>query len=684
MRAVRHFTLSMALHLILGAACFAQHHTQTNLVSSTAEVAPLTASELITPSTSTITVSPKRAAVTVTTQTQQFTASNGAVTWSVDSVVGGDATVGTITTSGFYTPPATPGTHIVTATSATSAGSATIAVTDLPAVLTYHNDAARDGINVHEYALTPTTVTTATFGRLFACAVDGAVYTQPLWMRGMSIGGGIHNVIFVATQHDSAYAFDADAKPCVTYWHVHLLDTLHGGMANEQPVTWSDVGHCFGDVYPEVGVTGTPVIDSITKTIYIVSASEADRTGPPHCSGSLAKFYHRLHALDLATGSEKFNAPVTIAASVPGTGNGSAGGMVSFDSQLHHQRSGLAEVGGKIFVVFAAHEDATPFHGWVIGYKASDVQQQIAVFNTTPNGLNGADGGIWAGGGAPASDSGGDLYVTTGNGVFDEAPAPPDNDYGDSILRLHSINGSTPNGVNLSVAGWFTPDNQSRLAQTDGDLGAGAAVLLPDQTSGAGPKHLLVQTGKEGVVYLIDRDNMGEFNPTNNDQIVQSFMGPSNGLWGTPALWQNNLYVGGNSDSLKQFTFDPTTELFNPTVASLSAQAFNFPGTTPSVSSQESSHGIVWTIDASQYGYANPNVGINCAIVPVPAACTGPAVLHAYDATNLTVEYWNSSMAVNNRDRAGNAVKFVPPTVANGKVYVATRTGICVYGLLPN
>jgi hypothetical protein len=684
MRPVRHFTLSMAFHIILGAACFAQHHTQTNIISNPAGVAPVTASELSTPGTSAINVSPKRAAVTVTTQTQQFTSSNGAVIWSVDSVVGGDATVGTITTSGFYTPPATPGSHTVTATSATSVGSATIAVTDLAAVLTYHNDAARDGINVHEYALTPTTVTTATFGRLFACAVDGAVYTQPLWLRGISIGGGIHNVIFVATQHDSAYAFDADAKPCVTYWHVHLLDMLHGGTANEKPVTWNDVGYCLGDVYPEVGVTGTPVIDSITKTIYMVSASEANRTGLPNCSGSLATFYHRLHALDLATGSEKFNAPVTIAASVPGTGDGSSGGMVSFDSQLHHQRSGLAEVGGKIFVVFAAHEDATPYHGWVIGYRASDVQQQIAVFNTTPNGLNGADGGIWAGGGAPAFDGSGDLFVTTGNGVFDEAPPPPDNDYGDSILRLHSTNGSTPNGINLSVAGWFTPDDQSRLAQTDGDLGAGAAVLLPDQTSGAGPKHLLVQTGKEGVVYLIDRDNMGEFNPINNDQIVQSFLGPSNGLRGTPALWQNNLYVGGNSDSLKQFTFDPTTELFNPTVASLSAQAFNFPGTTPSVSSQGSSHGIVWTIDASRYGYANPNVGINCAIVPVPAACTGPAVLHAYDATNLTLEYWNSSMAVNNRDRAGNAVKFVPPTVANGKVYVATRTGICVYGLLPN
>lgn len=631
----------------------------------------------------TVAVSPKHASVTVTTQTQQFTSSVTNVTWSVDGVVGGNTTDGTISTSGLYTPPATAGTRTVTATSGTSVGSATIAVTDLPAVLTYHNDLARDGTNVREFALTPSTVTTATFGKLFSCAVDGAVYAQPLWIRGLSIGGGIHNVIFVATQHDSLYAFDADASPCVKYWHVNLLDTLHGGAGNEKPVTWNDVGNCFGDIYPEVGVTGTPLIDSSTKTIYLVSASEKNPTSSGNCSGSSATFYHRLHALDLATGSEKFNAPATIAASVLGSGDGSSSGIVSFNSQLHNQRSGLAETGEKIFVVFAAHEDARPFHGWVIGYKASNVQQQIAVFNTTPNGLNGADGGIWAGGGAPAVDTDGDLYITTGNGVFDEEPPPPDNDYGDSILRLHSFSGNTPNGVNLSVAGWFTPYDQATLAQNDTDLGSGAAVLLPEQTSGAGPAHLLVQTGKEGVVYLIDRDNMGQYNPTNNDQIVQSFPGPANGLWGTPALWQNNLYTGGAGDSLKQFIFDQATELFNPGVASQSAHVFGYTGTTPSVSSQGGTHGIVWAIDASLYGYASPNAGVNCSVVPVPSACTGPAILHAYDATNLAVEYWNSSMAANNRDRAGDAVKFVPPTVANGKVYVGTRTRVDVYGLLP-
>lgn len=643
------------------------------------------------PASITVTISPKFAALAALHQTQQFTATvtgsaNTSVTWSVAGVVGGNSTVGTVSTAGLYTPPATGGIYSVTATSvadSSASASASVAVTALPGVLTYHNDLARDGANKQEYALKPATVNTASFGKLFSCPVDGAVYTQPLWMPNLTIAGGTHNVIFVATQHDSAYAFDADAIPCVMYWNVNLLDTLHGGTSNEAPVTWNDVGQCYGDIYPEVGVTGTPVIDRTSNTIYLVSASEKNPSNSGNCSSTVGTFYHRLHALDLATGSEKFNAPVTIAASVPGTGDGSEGGMVSFNPQLSHQRSGLALTGGNVVVTFSAHEDATPYHGWVISYKASNVQQQTAVFNTTPNGLNGADGGIWAGGGAPAVDSGGDVYVSTGNGDFDEIPPTPDNDYGDSILRLHPVQGSTLNGLNLSIAGWFTPYDEGTLQMYDIDLGSGATVLLPNQTSGAGPAHLLVQTGKEGVVYLIDRDNMGQFNPTNNDQIRQSFQGPSYGLWGTPGLWQNHFYVGGASDSLKEFSFSPTTELFNSSVASQSAHVFQFPGAALSVSSQGAMHGIVWAIDASLYGYASPNGGTNCYVVPVPPSCTGPAVLHAYNAGNLANEYWNSTMAANSRDQAGNAVKFVPPTVANGKVYLSTRTEVDAYGLLP-
>lgn len=630
-----------------------------------------------------VTISPARAGVVTVTQTQQFTASVSGATWSVDKIVGGNSTVGTISTTGLYTPPAKGGTHTVTATANGSTGTAKVYVTGIKGVFTYHNDNARDGANTLEIALSNATVTTATFGKLFSCAVDGAVYAQPLWVKGLSIGGGIHNLLIVATQHDSVYAFDADASPCVTYWHVNLLDTLHGGTSGEKPVTWNDVGNCYGDIYPEVGVTGTPVIDSTTNTIYVVSASESNAQNSGSCSGTSGNFYHRLHAVDVFTGSEKYNAPVTIAASLPGTGDGSVNGMIPFNSQLHHNRTGLAESGGKVYVAFAAHEDATPYHGWLIAYKSTNLQQQMAVFNTTPNGIHGADGGIWAGGAAPAIDNGGDLYVSTGNGVFDELPPPPNADYGDSILRLHSIKGTTLNGTNLNVSGYFTPYDQSTLAQQDGDLGSGGVVLLPNQT-GSGPQHLLAQVGKEGVVYLIDRDNMGQFNASNNNQIVQSFKGPAKGLWGIPAVWHNNLYVGGQGDAVRQFTFNPATELFNTPVASKTASTYGYPGTVPSISSQSGTNGILWAIDSSLYGYASPNTTVNCYTVPVPTACSGPAVLHAYNANNLAQEYWNSTQAANNRDQAGLAVKFVPPTIANGKVYVGTRTEVDVYGLLPN
>jgi hypothetical protein len=629
-----------------------------------------------------VTVSPTRAAIVTGTQTQQFRSVNGA-TWSVDKVVGGNSTVGTISSTGLYTPPTKAGTHTITATANGSSGTAKVYVTGLKGVFTYHNDNARDGANTQEIALSNTTVTTATFGKLFSCAVDGAVYAQPLWMRGLSIGGGIHNIIIVATQHDSVYAFDADANPCVTYWHVNLVDTLHGGTAGEHPVTWNDVGYCYGDIYPEVGVTGTPVIDSTTNTIYVVSASESNAKNSGTCSAASGNFYHRLHALDVFTGSEKYNAPVTIAASVPGTGDGAVNGMISFSSQLHHNRSGLAKFGIRIYVAFAAHEDATPYHGWLIAYKSTNVQQQMAVFNTTPNGIHGADGGIWSGGAAPAIDAGGDVYISTGNGVFDELPPPPNADYGDSILRLHYLNGPTLNGANLNVSGYFTPYDQSTLAQNDTDLGSGGVLLLPNQT-GSGPQHLLAEVGKEGVVYLIDRDNMGQFNASNNNQIVQSFNGPAQGLWGVPALWHNNLYLGGKGDGIRQLTFNPTTGLFNTPVASQTILTYGYPGTVPSISSQSASHGILWAIDSSLYGYASPNAPVNCYSVPVPPACSGPAILHAYNANNLAQEYWNSTQAANSRDRAGNAVKFVPPTIANGKVYVGTRTEVDVYGLLPN
>jgi hypothetical protein len=638
-----------------------------------------------------VSLSPKLAAVAAGVQTQQFTAtvtgdsSNSGVNWSVDGIAGGSSAVGNITGAGNYSAPTAAaggvGTHTVTATSVaetSKSASGTVAVSDLAGVFTYHNDVSRDGANTQEYALTSSTVTTSTFGKLFSCTVDGAIYTQPLWVSGVSINGALHNVVYVATQHDSVYAFDADTSPCVTLWLANLLG------AGESPVVWNDVGQCFGDIYPEVGVTGTPVIDINRNVLYVVAASEIPGGSSGNCAASSGTFYHRLHALDITTGSEKFNAPVTIAASVAGIGDGSSGGMVTFNSQLQHNRSGLALSSDEnVYVAFAAHEDAAPYHGWLLGYHGNNVQQQISVFNTTPNGVfipnvGGADGGIWGGGGAPALDSANNIFVATGNGIFDQGTGMSmQNDYGDSVLSL----GPPLSGTTMQVNGWFSPDDEFSLEKSDADLGSGQPVLLPDQT--IGPSHLLVQLGKDGLIYLIDRDNMGFFNAGSN-QVVQNFQATT-GFWGTPAFWQNNLYFAGAGDVMKQFTFTPGTG-FNMTASSQTAQPFGFPDVSPSVSSQGTTNGIVWGIDAGLYGYASPNAaaGTNCFVSPPPAACTGPAILHAYDATNLATELWNSTQAAGNRDQAGNAVKFVPPTIANGKVYVSTRTEVDVYGLLPN
>ena len=634
------------------------------LIASSALVACGGGSSMGTNNPTPLTLSPHLAEVAAGVQNQAFTAtlnsalSAGGVTWSVDGVVNGDSSTGVISASGIYTAPASAGTHTVTATSVTDTSksdSATVAVTDLAGVFTYHNNPARDGTNTQEYLLNGTTVTQSTFGKLFSCPVDGAVYTQPLWVPGVSINSVLHNVVYVATQHDSVYAFDADANPCVKLWQVTLLDTLHGANGSEAPVPCDEtkvcpVGAGYGDIQPEIGITGTPVIDGATGTIYVVSKS---------WKSTNQSFYQRLHALDLATGmTEKFNGPITIAASTPGVGDGTS--TVTFSAKMEHQRPGLALANGTVYISWAAHEDATPYHGWVMGYTASDLSRPPSVFNTTPNG---GLGGIWMGGGAPAIDAVGDVYVTTGNGVFDEVPPPPMSDYGDSILRLHPFTGNTTNGVNLSVAGWFTPEDQENLSDQDADLGSGAPVLLPDQPSG--PSHLLAHLGKGGVIYLIDRDNMGQYSASNG-QIIQSFNATDffHGLWGTPAFWNNSLYFAGQGETLQAFTFTPgSTPQFTTVPASQSPQGFDYPGATPSISSQGASNGIVWAIDASQFGPPSKN--------------SGAAILHAYDATNLATEYWNSAQT------AGNAVKFVPPTIANGKVYVSTRTEIDVYGFLP-
>jgi hypothetical protein len=612
----------------------------------------------------TVTISPKRAAIT-NIQGQPFSATvsgaNTAVTWQVDTITGGNSGVGTIDANGNYTPPSAAGTHTITATSAadvTKSASALVAVTDLAGVLTYHNDLSRDGVNIQEYALNTLTVSTATFGKLFSCLVDGAVYAQPMWIPGLTVNGAKHNVIIAATQHESVYAFDADASPCVTLWHSNLIDASHGGTAGESSVpsgaTGNLVGSGYGDISPEVGITGTPVIDPGTNTLYVVSKS---------VNASGLAFFQRLHALDLATGNEKFGGPANIdgSISVPGTGSGSAGGKVPFDPRNEHQRAGLVLSNGVVYATWASHEDHDPYHGWIIGFNASTLTAAPnAVFNSTPNQVGSASysrGGIWMAGGAPAADATGNLYFITGNGTFDANTGG--SNYGDSFVKLSTSNG-------LTVSDWFTPADQASLDANDTDYGSGGAAILVDQTTGPIP-HLAIGGGKEGNLFLLNRDNMGHYNSGNPVVQIVNF---GSSIFATAAFWQNTLFLAGTGP-LKAYPFDPVRGQFSGANSSQSTIWFNFPGATPSVSSSGAANGIVWAIDTHLY------------CTPQSTGC-GPAVLHAYDARNLGTELWNSAQASANRDQAGNAVKFAVPTVANGKVYIGTRTELTVYGLLPN
>jgi hypothetical protein len=540
--------------------------------------------------------------------------SDTTVRWEVDSVPGGNGDVGKINTSGVYSAPNKPGTHTVAARSdadSTVSATASVAITDLAGVFTYHNDLSRDGVNSQEYALNTSTVKASSFGKRFACSIDAAAYAQPLWIANANIGGGTHNVVIAATQHDTVYAFDADGSPCQTYWSQSLLA---GGE------TWVNSGDVnTSDISPDIGIVGTPVIDPNTNTIYVVSKSK---------NGS--SFHQRLHALNLSDGSERFGGPQEIAFT---------SGGANFNPLTQNQRAGLALVGGVVYVAYASHGDNSVYYGWVVGYNASNLSQ-VSVFNDDPGS---GFGGIWMSGGAPAADSGNNLYVITGNGVFDG-----NTQFGDSFLRL-----STGGGIN--VTGFFSPNNQASLSSGDLDLGAGGAAILVDQPTA--PNHLVIGGGKEGTMYLLNRDNLGG-NSSNDAGAVQIFS-IGNKIFATPAFWQNTLYIGPVGDHVKSYTLNTGAGQFNTSPASQSPGTFGFPGATPSISAQGGSNGIVWAIENA-----------------------GTAVLHAYDATNLGSELWNSGN--NGADQAGQAVKFTVPTVANGKVYVGTASEISVYGLLPN
>ena len=599
----------------------------------------------VSPANITVTASPARGALTVT-QTLRLTATtndNAGVAWSVST--GGGTFNAASTASGapvIFTAGASAGNYTITATSLTDGSiSATVSVgvTDLAGVYTYHNDLARDGVNAREFALTPSNVTASTFGKLFSCQVDGAVYAQPLWVANLTIGGARHNVIFIATAHDSLYAFDADASPCLQLWHANLIDTTHGANAGEvtvpDGVTGFAVGQGFADIAPEVGVIGTPVIDPATGTLFVVSKS---------MDAGATNFYQRLHAIDLTSGNEKTGSPVNITATYPTA----AGGTLTFSTRQENQRTGLALVNGVIYICWGSHEDASPWYGWVVGYSYNgSAFAQTAALNVAPNT---AEAGIWLSGGAPSADNNGNLYITTGNGGWDLTnTSGPTNDYGDTFLQL---------SAGLTVSSWFTPTDQAANDMNDKDTGAGGAALVLNLT--AGPvRHLVVGGGKDGNIYLLNGDAMGHFGDSNALQMFPVGTGTFHGIFATAAFWNNTLYLAAVGNPMMAFAFDPAGSLFNTTATSQSPTAYGFAGSSPSVSAAAASGAaLLWGIETTNY------------CTHQSRGC-GPAVLHAYDASNLATELWNSGQAA--ADAAGNAVKFTVPTVANGKVYVGTR-----------
>ena len=508
-----------------------------------------------------VTISPKRGGLTIS-QTMPVTATvtndvgAAGVTWTASN----GSFSAQSTSAATYVAPNSAGVVTVTATSVadgTKSATATIGVTDLTGVLTYHNDLSRDGVNSQEYALTAANVATATFGKLFSCATDGAMYAQPLWVANLPMPSGTHNVIFAATTHDTVYAFDADTSPCVTYWSKSLLGS------GETYVSSSDVG--TGDIQPDVGIIGTPVIDSVSNTLYVVSKSKNTGT---NCTPATS-CHQRLHALSLIDGSEKFGGPVNItsAISVPGTGDGASGGNVAFNTLRQNQRPGLVLANGVVYVAWASHGDNTPYHGWVVGYDKTTLQL-VGMFNANPNG---SDSGIWMGGGAPAADAAGNLYFLTGNGTFDVNSGGTD--YGDSTVKMSTT-------VPFSVAGYFTPADQQNLEGGDTDHGSGGAAILVDQPPTAPHQHLMIGGGKEGNFFLLDRDNMGgygaNFNPVDSNA-VQKFS-EGNGIFSTAAFFNNALYIAGVGGHLKSFAFNTTTGLFNTAQTSQSAGSLVFRG----------------------------------------------------------------------------------------------------------
>jgi hypothetical protein len=514
---------------------------------------------------------------------------------------------------------------------------ASILIVLLAQVLTTQYDNARTGATLQEKTLTPANVNRQQFGKLLSFAVDGDVYAQPLYVPRVDIpGSGVHDVVIVATEHDSVYAFDATGRPAMPLWHVSFLQS---GVSGTVPS--GDVRCPF--IQPEIGITPTPVIDLESGTLYVLARTR-ERAGLLR-----SKYVQRLHALAITTGVEKFGGPVDIQATVRGKGAGASDGAVSFDPLLELPRAGLLLSGGRVYLTWASSCDVGPYHGWVMAYDAKTLKQ-TAVLNTSPDA---SQSGIWQSDNGPAADRNGNVFVATGNGEFDAAHGR--RDYGDSVLKVALTNGE------LMVADYFTPDNEQQLNENDLDIGSSGPVLLPDQP-GDHP-HLLIAGGKDGTLFVLDRDRLGKHVPQGGGRPLQT-LAMKGGVYSPAAYWNGHVYILASNDYLSDYVLRDGT-LTSPPVA-IGTQKFKNPGAPIAISADGTRNAIVWLIETKVWN---------------AWAEDKPSVLHAFDAANVARELYTSEQNPA-RDRAGMTLRFTIPTVANGRVYVPARRQVDVYGLL--
>ncbi len=497
-------------------------------------------------------------------------------------------------------------------------------------VLTAQYDNSRTSANLHEKILKPSGVNSRTFGKLFSRTVDGDVFAQPLYMASLAIPGkGNRDVVFAATEHDSVYAFDVNETRDTPLWKTTFIDPEHG----ITPLGEQELFCPF--LNPEAGITPTPVIDAQTKTMYVLARTKEN-----------GKFVQKLHALDVATGKEREGSPVVIKATVAGTGDDSANGSIRFDPLKENPRAALLLAGGNVYLTWGSSCDIRPYHGWVMAYDARTLQQR-AVLNVSPDGV---DGGIWQSDAGPAADEEGNIYVATGNGDFTGANVGG-RDFGDSLLKLRL------EGQKLRVRDYFTPFNQKILDAKDWDLGSQGPVLLPPQP---GPhKHLLVISGKEGKLYLLDRDKLGKFHESSDPEVLQTIKVKD--AYGAAAYWNGHIFFTDRSDTTRDFMLQKGQLVLKGVTERMPS-----PAATPVVSSDGTKDAILWVVSTKEWNEAHMD---------------RPAVLHAYNANDITHELYNSEQK-SDRDRADSTVRFCIPTIADGRVFIGARGRLDVYGLL--